>query len=252
MRVQAGDAHGRSPPETFICAADTFGRPARAGAAGRDRLTSCTTASCNMRDAIVRTRIPLKLQDAGRCQVSTPPAGRVWQRLALALAVALPVLAIPPWLDLQDHAHWANVAWVPFVSPPVRLGDVLRNVLLFAPLGAAVAANLRSSAVSKATALALLVSVSGEFSQLYSHTRFPSTTDVAVNVTAAAAAAWAVRRRISHGKKAGGAPTTADGGRAAGRATARTGARAARRCPPGHRRGSGSRRGRAPHRCGCA
>jgi glycopeptide antibiotics resistance protein len=115
------------------------------------------------------------------------------RRIALVLAVALIILALPPWRGgFVDHPHWSRVAWLPFVSPPVIATDIVRNVLLFLPLGAAIAANRRSRPVHYAAAIALLMSLAGELAQLYSHTRFPSATDVTVNVGAAAAAAWFV------------------------------------------------------------
>ena len=115
-------------------------------------------------------------------------------RLALVLAAAA-VLAIDyPWGDFTGHTHWGNVRWIPFVTPPVEPADVLQNILMLVPLGFVAAFPARSAARGIGTALlaGFAVSVAGEWTQLYSHGRFPSATDVAANVMGAAiGAAWA-------------------------------------------------------------
>ena len=119
-----------------------------------------------------------------------PPAARV-----LAIGFGLVAFAADwPWGDLQNHTHWAKVAWIPFVSPPVRPFDVLQNVLLFAPFGWFVALSSdhsRRGAVARAALLTLLIAFAGEASQLYSHSRFPSATDLTCNVVGATVAALA-------------------------------------------------------------
>jgi glycopeptide antibiotics resistance protein len=117
-------------------------------------------------------------------------------RVFLLLAIALIVLVVCPWGDFQGHTHWAKVGWIPFVSPPVRLRDIVANLLLFMPFGAAVALNVpRSRAVAIALLSGATISFIGEATQLYSHARFPSATDVVTNtVGSAIAAAWMSRR----------------------------------------------------------
>jgi glycopeptide antibiotics resistance protein len=120
------------------------------------------------------------------------PAG-----LARVLAVAFGVVAFAadwPWGDLQNHTHWDRVAWIPFVSPPVRPFDILQNLLLFAPFGCFVglgAGRSRWRGVLYAALLTLVIGFAGEASQLYSHSRFPSATDLICNVVGAALAAAA-------------------------------------------------------------
>ena len=111
----------------------------------------------------------------------------------VALSIALIAAIIVPWRDLQDHSHWANVGWIPFVSPPIRIFDIAANLLLFAPLGASAALAFRRGVVAAAV-LSLAVSLGGEYVQLYSHSRFPSATDVVCNVSGAVLAALARRR----------------------------------------------------------
>lgn len=97
---------------------------------------------------------------------------------------------------MQSHPHWERVGWLPFASPPVRLRDVVANVVLFGPLGAAVAMNsAQGSMIRNAIVTAASVSLAAECIQLYSHSRFPSATDVAANVVGAAAAAAYLRAR---------------------------------------------------------
>ena len=113
----------------------------------------------------------------------------------LFAAITLIVIGTFPY-DFQDHTHWDRVGWIPFVSPPIKIIDIVVNVVLFTPLGAAVAANTRSkwsmpAAIGAAMALSLVM----ETGQLYSHGRFPSATDFVCNVTGAALGA----RVLLHG-----------------------------------------------------
>lgn len=116
--------------------------------------------------------------------------------MLLIASVAVIVAVVFPWGNFQNHSHWAKVAWIPFVSPPVRLRDVLQNVLLFVPFGGAVALQLRPP-VRVAAISAGVFSVLGEWSQVYSHNRFPSATDVVCNVCGAALGAALVRHLFS-------------------------------------------------------
>jgi uncharacterized protein (TIGR03790 family) len=108
-------------------------------------------------------------------------------RFGLALCIAVALAADFPWGDFQGHTHWHNVGWIPFVSPPVRPGDIALNLLLFFPLGVFAARRVRAPApaLAQSALIAFVVSVIGEWTQLYSHTRFPSATDVACNVAGA-------------------------------------------------------------------
>ena len=116
------------------------------------------------------------------------------RRGSLLAAVILVVLALMPWGDFQGHTHWRNVGWIPFASPPVRIRDITVNVLLFMPLGATAAVNFRSRIISKSALLAFVLSFAGESAQLYSHTRFPSSTDVVTNLIGAIAGAYLARQ----------------------------------------------------------
>ena len=113
----------------------------------------------------------------------------------LAVASALVLVAAFPWGDLQGHSHWNKVGWVPFVSPPVRLRDIALNTLLCAPIGG-FSATLFRRPLLMAFGLSLALSVTAESSQVYSHTRFPSATDVTCNVAGAVVAAAVSRRRL--------------------------------------------------------
>jgi VanZ family protein len=106
------------------------------------------------------------------------------------LAILAALVADFPWRALQDHTHWAHVLWVPFVSPPVRLLDSILNVLLFLPIGwfSPTSGNARVTII-RAVLIALPVSFLGEATQLYSHGRFPSATDLVCNLAGAAAGA---------------------------------------------------------------
>src|SRR6266540_454514 len=123
-----------------------------------------------------------------------------WRRSVLRLGIVASVIAALtadlPWGDFQNHTHWGKVGWIPFVSPPVHLLDIAENLLLFAPLAFFV--GLESSlergtswthAAWRAAFIAFCVSFLGEWSQLYSHTRFPSAKDLTCNVAGATCAA---------------------------------------------------------------
>lgn len=111
----------------------------------------------------------------------------------VGLSIALVVAATLP-LDFQDHSHWRRVAWVPWLSGVVRPLDLVVNALLYAPLGFAL--RNRVDARSPVVVLvALALSTSMEVAQVWSHWRYPTATDVAMNVAGAwAGARWAARR----------------------------------------------------------
>ena len=117
----------------------------------------------------------------------------------LAVASALVLVAAFPWGDLEDHSHWSKIGWLPFVSPPIRLGDIGLNTLLCAPIGGLSGRLFRRPLVG-AFGLSLALSVTAEWSQVYSHTRFPSATDVTCNVAGAVLAA-ALSRRLDSGRR---------------------------------------------------
>jgi glycopeptide antibiotics resistance protein len=120
-------------------------------------------------------------------------------RLSVVIASALVALVvIVPWADFQGHTHWDEVGWIPFVSWPVRNRDIVVNLLLCAPLGIASALYFRSHVLA-AGLIAFGVSLFGEWLQVYSHSRFPSATDLLCNVAGAVAAALVVRRRLQQG-----------------------------------------------------
>jgi glycopeptide antibiotics resistance protein len=79
------------------------------------------------------------------------------------------------------------------VTRPIRVSDIVLNVLLCAPLGGFVGRLCRHPLL-RAFGLSLLLSLAGEWMQVYSHTRFPSFTDVTCNVIGALLAATLTRR----------------------------------------------------------
>jgi glycopeptide antibiotics resistance protein len=102
--------------------------------------------------------------------------------LVLVLSVTL------PWTSFRSHAHWDRVGWIPFRSGAVRLPDLAENLILYVPLGwwwARHAPTRPSRALANATVTAALLSLACEWAQVYSHGRFPSSTDVFMNTVGA-------------------------------------------------------------------
>jgi len=112
---------------------------------------------------------------------------------ALPLVAALIALVTLPW-DLQNHTHWQKVAWVPFATGIVRPIDLAANVLLYFPLGVAIPATSPRRRVALALFVALALSIFLELAQVWSHSRFPSATDVLMNVVGSVAGALVAAR----------------------------------------------------------
>ena len=123
----------------------------------------------------------------------------------LTVAIALVLVAGFPWGDLQDHSHWSKIGWVPFVSAPIKLRDMALNALLCAPIGG-LCGRLFRRPLLMAFGLSLALSVTAEWSQVFSHNRFPSATDVTCNVAGAVLAAVLSRRLDSERGESSGDP----------------------------------------------
>ena len=117
-------------------------------------------------------------------------------KIGFALWVAVILFVVTPWYGIRDHSHWARVQWIPFVTPPIRFWDILLNTLFYMPFGFMYVRRSASGRVWKAVLAGAALSTATEVSQVYSHGRFPSTTDLICNTAGAyLGARWAVRRR---------------------------------------------------------
>ena len=96
------------------------------------------------------------------------------------------VVVVVPWWSFQNHSHWARIRWMPFISPPVRPGDIMGNVLLYVPFGYFAYSNSRHRGRLAGVGGAALLSCMTEFTQVFSHGRFPSVQDVLMNVVGGA------------------------------------------------------------------
>jgi glycopeptide antibiotics resistance protein len=105
---------------------------------------------------------------------------------------------VVPWESFEPHSHWSRVAWVPFSTPPpVTARDLIFNVLLYVPFGY-LFARLRvggSWVVLTCLSGAVVLSCGTELLQVYSHGRFPSATDVVMNIAGAYVGLRLARRR---------------------------------------------------------
>lgn len=107
-------------------------------------------------------------------------------RYRLALWILVIIGGVVPWVGFVGHSHWSRVGWLPFISGPVRLRDIVINVALYVPFGWFFPArSSRLGSILRAGAAAVLLSVATEATQVYSHGRFPSMTDVVTNVAGA-------------------------------------------------------------------
>jgi hypothetical protein len=113
---------------------------------------------------------------------------------AIACSTALIFVAIFPWRGFDPGGHWHRVGWIPFVSRPVRVIDIVGNLLLFAPLGASIALHARRAALARTTSAAFVCSFVGEWAQVYSRYRYPSSGDLICNVVGAVVAAYGTDR----------------------------------------------------------
>jgi len=118
-------------------------------------------------------------------------------RVAFALWVGVIIFVVVPWYRVQDHSHWGGVQWVPFLTPPIRLRDIVANTLFYIPFGY-LGVRAIDRRVGRVVIIAGLLSLLTEFSQVFSHGRFPSSTDLVCNTLGAWVGAlwatWRVRR----------------------------------------------------------
>lgn len=116
------------------------------------------------------------------------------RKSVVTLATILVALGTFPF-DLQDHPHWYKVAWVPFATGIVRPHDIVVNAALYLPLGFSLQAGTARDRRLLVVLVSLALSTLLELTQVWSHWRFPSATDVTMNVAGALlGAAWARRR----------------------------------------------------------
>ena len=119
---------------------------------------------------------------------------RAW--IVFGIWSAVIVAATIPTTDFVGHTHWQKVQWIPFLSPPVKIVDVVVNIGLYLPFGYTLArASGPRFRVWGAIALAGALAVTLEWSQLYSHSRFPSLQDVLCDVSGALVGTWLATRR---------------------------------------------------------
>lgn len=123
---------------------------------------------------------------------------RHWYLLAIVCSTMFILLAIFPFRGFDPTGHWHRVGWIPFVSRPVRTIDVVGNLALFVPLGVSIALHAQGPALVRTATAAFACSLFGEWAQIYSRYRYPSTGDLVLNVLGAVIAACGVeylRRR---------------------------------------------------------
>lgn len=121
--------------------------------------------------------------------------GRLPQRYRLPLWTLVIAACVVPWWGFQWHSHWSRVSWWPFVTGPLRLRDVAVNLLLYMPFGwfFVLGRPWARSRLIAAVGTGLLVSLFTELTQVYSHGRFPSATDVVMNTLGTLAGGLAAR-----------------------------------------------------------
>jgi VanZ family protein len=108
--------------------------------------------------------------------------------------LALIVVVAFPFADFVGHSHWSRVAWIPFASHSVNAFDVLANVAVAVPAGAALAARYQTSSITAGLVVGG-VAVLCEWAQVYAHNRFATSTDVLCNIAGAMVGSAAIARR---------------------------------------------------------
>ena len=129
---------------------------------------------------------------------------RHWYFTAIVCSAAFILLAIVPWRGFDPTGHWHRVGWIPFVSRPVKVIDFVGNLALFVPLGVSIALHAQRPALARTAAAAFACSLFGEWAQIYSRYRYPSTGDLVLNVLGALIGAYGVdyARRLRAGRVA--------------------------------------------------
>jgi VanZ family protein len=117
----------------------------------------------------------------------------LWMVVLVAVSV--------PFDDLHAHTHWAKVGWIPFVprrGVPVKISDIIANVLLYVPLGYfEQPRRSRPRMVGQALGESFVIAFLTELTQLYSHSRFPSATDIVCDCAGAVLGAWLRHRQTT-------------------------------------------------------
>ena len=147
---------------------------------------------------------------------------RQWYLVAIVCSAAFILLAILPWRGFDPTGHWHRVGWIPFVSRPVRVIDVVGNLALFVPLGVSLALHAQRPALARVVSTAFACSLFGEWAQIYSRYRFPSTGDLVLNVLGAVVGAYGIdylRRQRSRGGATSQALGTSEGRSRGGKVT---------------------------------
>jgi glycopeptide antibiotics resistance protein len=120
---------------------------------------------------------------AGALVVTCLGVSRAPARYRLVLWTIVIIGGVVPWFSMTGHAHWPRIGWIPFASPPVRLRDIALNLVLYLPFGWFSRPGGRTAfrQVLHASMLACGLALTTEATQVFSHGRFPSMTDVVMN-----------------------------------------------------------------------
>ena len=108
--------------------------------------------------------------------------------------VSVVLLVVVPWGSFEDHMRGHRIGWIPFISPPVQIVDVVLNVFLYVPVGYLGSRRSGWRSALSVVLCALALSVATEATQLFSHRRFVSATDVLSNTLGAAIGIFLSRR----------------------------------------------------------
>lgn len=127
------------------------------------------------------------------------PAG-----MRLGAWTVLIVLIVAPWASYVGHVHWDRVQWIPFRPPPdSTVRDAVANIALYVPFGLFGTDSLRRNRPGLILAFAGTLSFLTEFSQLYSHGRFPAATDLLTNLCGAVIGVGVAWRLAASGRGGG-------------------------------------------------
>jgi len=122
-------------------------------------------------------------------------------RVLLVVWMGVIAFLVVPWWRFRLDPSLEQIQWIPFVSPPIGLRDIVLNAMVYLPLGYWHVKQAVRPSLWHAGIFGLAWSLGTELTQVFDPGRFPSATDVTCNTLGALLGAlWARRRTPPAGR----------------------------------------------------